>query len=180
MAEKSRSYWLNLFTGVTWQQFVDAGADVTGFRVSKWSQAQKIAVGDYMLCYLTRLSRFAGVLEVVGAPYKDTSGSIWEDDYPCRLPVRVVAQLSPETAVPISEVADQLSIFRDQRTPNAWTAKVRASPTLWGPTDGETVVAAIRHAESNPVSRPFQKHKLMPYPKGVFTKERRRRDSTSK
>jgi len=39
---------------VTWQQFVDAGADVTGFRASKWSQVQKIAVGDYMLCYLTR------------------------------------------------------------------------------------------------------------------------------
>lgn len=27
-----RTYWLDLFTGVTWKEFIDAGASVTGFR----------------------------------------------------------------------------------------------------------------------------------------------------
>ena len=36
-------------------------------------------VGDYLVCYLTGVSRFIGVLEVVGDPYTDAS-PIWKDD----------------------------------------------------------------------------------------------------
>jgi hypothetical protein len=50
----SRNYWLDLFTGTTWQEFLDAGATVSGFRESRWSTVQKIRKGDYLLCYLTR------------------------------------------------------------------------------------------------------------------------------
>ncbi len=60
----------------TWQQFLDAGATVTGFRANKWKQVQRIAVGDHLLCYLTQVSRFVGVLEVVGEPYQDDTKSI--------------------------------------------------------------------------------------------------------
>ena len=28
----SRNYWLNLFSGTTWQEFLDAKAEVSGFR----------------------------------------------------------------------------------------------------------------------------------------------------
>ena len=31
-----RSYWLDLFTGATWQEFLAAGGDVSGFRESRW------------------------------------------------------------------------------------------------------------------------------------------------
>ncbi len=39
---ESRNYWLDLFTGTTWQEFLDAGADVPGFRESRWKTVQKI------------------------------------------------------------------------------------------------------------------------------------------
>ena len=32
-----RNYWLDLFTPVTWQEFLDAGAKVSGFREARWS-----------------------------------------------------------------------------------------------------------------------------------------------
>lgn len=169
MAEGSRTYWLNLFSPETWQQFLDAGATVTGFRSHRWSQVQKIAEGDYLLCYLTRLSRFIGVLEVVGEPYQDTSGSIWDDDFPCRVRVRLVAQLALDTAVPITELRDSLSFFQSLKSPNAWSGQVRGSPTRWRSADGRAVVEAILHAERNPLSRPPDPRKLKPLPKSVPT-----------
>jgi hypothetical protein len=32
MVEAKRTYWLNLFSPGTWQQFLNAGATVTGIR----------------------------------------------------------------------------------------------------------------------------------------------------
>jgi hypothetical protein len=36
-----RSYWLDLFTGVTWNKFKEAGGKVSGFRESRWATVQK-------------------------------------------------------------------------------------------------------------------------------------------
>ncbi len=51
-----RSYWLDLFTAVTWQEFLEAGGKVSGFRESRWSTLQKVKPGDYFLCYVTGIS----------------------------------------------------------------------------------------------------------------------------
>ena len=74
-----RRYWLDLFTGTTWKEFIEAGASVSGFPESRWKTVQQVGVGDYLLCYLTGISRFIGVLEVVKAPYKDSTQLIWKD-----------------------------------------------------------------------------------------------------
>jgi hypothetical protein len=71
--ETSRNYWLDLFTVKTWQEFVDAGAKVSGFREGCWKTVQRIKPGDYLLCYLTGVSRFIGVLEVTFDLFKDSS-----------------------------------------------------------------------------------------------------------
>jgi hypothetical protein len=52
-----RNYWLDLFTAVTWQEFLEAGGKVSGFRESRWSTLQKVKLGDYFLCYVTGISR---------------------------------------------------------------------------------------------------------------------------
>jgi hypothetical protein len=81
------TYWLDLFTGTTWKEFLAAGGGVSGFRESQWKTVQKIKPGDYLLCYLTGISRFVAVLEVTSKPFKDTA-EIWKDDvFPCRVGV---------------------------------------------------------------------------------------------
>ena len=78
----TRNYWLDLFTGATWDEFKKAGGDISGFRESRWKSVQRIAPGDYLICYLTGVSRFIGILEVKSKPFKDNS-PIWEDeDFP--------------------------------------------------------------------------------------------------
>lgn len=136
----NRSYWLDLFTGTTWNEFLKAGGETSGFRESTWKTVKKIKPGDYLLCYLTGLSRWIGILEVVFEPYKDNS-KIWSvDTFPCRMQVKIVSELTPETAVPIKDLKDKLSIFQDLKSPNAWTAHVRRSPFKWKDNDAEIVL----------------------------------------
>lgn len=161
-----RSYWLDLFTGTTWEEFVGAGAEVSGFRESRWTTVQRIKPGDYLLCYLTGVSRFVGVVEVTSAAYRDTT-PIWKDEaFPCRLHVRRVVALSPETAVPVLDLRDQLSIFKGLKNPNYWSGAFRGSPARWKSEDGEAVTQALLEASVNPVERPVDRQRLNRRPAG--------------
>lgn len=145
----ARTYWLDLFTRETWQEFLDAGASVSGFREARWATVQRLQPGDYLLCYLVGLSRWVGILEVTSQAYKDTS-PIWGTDvFPCRVGVRVVVKLTPETAVPIQQMRDQLSIFNHEH-PIAWTGHLRGSPAKWQDHDGQAVVRRIQEVAANP------------------------------
>jgi len=57
-------YWLDLFTGTTWQEFQNAGSRVSGFRQRMRNIASKIQPGDILLAYLTGVMRWVGALEV--------------------------------------------------------------------------------------------------------------------
>jgi hypothetical protein len=163
----ARNYWLNLFTGTTWEEFRITGGEVSGFREGRWRTVQQLTPGDYLLCYLTGISRWIAVLEVVSEPFKDDA-PIWKDeDFPCRVRVRPVVTLTPETAVPVFELRDRLSAFRDLKTPNAWTGHFRGSPARWNTADGEAVVAALREAEEHPVHRPVDAGKLARRPRAL-------------
>jgi predicted RNA-binding protein len=162
-----RNYWLDLFTGTTWNEFKAAGAKISGFRESRWNTVQKIKPGDYFLCYLTGISRFIGILEVTDNPYKDKS-PIWKDeDFPCRLKVKVVMELTPDTAVPVQELRDNLSFFQNLTSPHAWTGNFRASPVKWETANGEAVVQAVFEAKEHPISRPVDERKLKYRPKAL-------------
>src|SRR5438093_980946 len=128
-----RNYWLDLFTGTTWEEFLNAGAEVSGFRQTRWKTVQQIKAGDCLLCYLTGVSRFVAALEVVGHPFRDQT-PIWKDeDFPCRLPVKVLVRVTPETAIPITELRDQLTIFQNMKTNFSWSGHLRGSPAKWKP-----------------------------------------------
>jgi predicted RNA-binding protein len=164
------TYWLDIFTGTTWREFLDAGANVSGFRDRRWKTVQSIRPGDLLLCYLTGLSRFIGLLEVVSEPFRDES-KIWKDEsFPCRVRVKPSIVLTPETAVPVQELRDQLSIFSNLKSPNAWTGHFRGSPVRWKTEDALEVVKALQSAKVHPVSREVDPAKLARRPKALAAK----------
>jgi hypothetical protein len=166
----TRTYWLDLFSGASWQEFLDAGASVSGFRESRWKTVRQMKPGDYLLCYMTGIGRWIGVLEVTSEGYQDDT-PIWKDDvFPSRVSVRLVVALTPETAVPIMELRNELSIFENLTNPNAWTGHLRGSPARWSQVDGQIVVSAIMAAKSNPVVRPVDEKKLQRRPPLLKTK----------
>jgi hypothetical protein len=155
-----RRYWLDLFTWTTWQEFLDAGATVSGFRERRWKVVQKVRPGDYFLCYLTGVSRWIGLVEVMSEAFRDNA-PIWKDGiFPCRVGVKLLVALEPDTAVPVLELRDRLSIFQNLKSLRAWTGRFRRSPSEFPPEEGKVIVEAIREAEKNPVIRPVDHRKL--------------------
>lgn len=165
-----RNYWLDLFTGATWEEFLKAGGNISGFRESRWTTMQKIKVGDYLICYLTGVSRFIGMLEVIEVPFKDNS-PIWKDEeFPCRVKVKILVSLKPNNAIPVHTLKDQLSIFKDLKSAHAWTGAFRSSPAKWSNEDGEVILNALSDARNNPIDRPVDLKKLNYRPKGFKSK----------
>lgn len=158
----TRIYWLALFTPATWREFLENGARISGFREARWKTLQNVKKGDYLLCYLTGLSRWVGLLEVASEPFKDNS-PIWKDEqFPCRVRVKDLATLTPETGIPVTDFRDQLTVFQKATvdSPLAWTAHFRSSPTRWKNSDGEIISSAILDAQKNPVARPIDPAKV--------------------
>jgi len=167
------NYWLDLFTGKTWEEFIQSGAKISGFRKHREKISKKIKIGDYLLCYLTGLSRFIGVLKITSECYIDDS-PIWEDeDFPVRFNVELLNKLEPGTAVPVLKLKDQLSIFKDLKRPQAWSGFFRGSPAEFTKKDGEIITEAIRNAEKDPEYIEFYEKKLWRKPRTYKSKDKK-------
>ena len=145
-ATKSQRYFLGLFTVESWREFKRNGGQMMGFNLNKARAAAELKAGDRILCYLTKVSAFVGVMEVTAPSYLD-SAPIWSDGvFPVRLPVLIVIEVPLTAAVPIRSLSQTLSFMKDQGHGTGWTIHVRTSPRLWKATDG---IAVIRALEKN-------------------------------
>lgn len=148
------AYWLALFNGSTWRTFQDHGARVAGFRERRWRALQRLRTGDYLLCYLSGVSRFVGLLAVTGEPYYDTTPLWREDPLPVRVPVTPIVLLSPETGVPLDELRGELTQFAGRADP--YTVPLRHSARRWPHEDGKRVAHALLQAQLEPVVREIE------------------------
>jgi restriction system protein len=148
------NYWLDLFTVQTYEEFQKAGAKVSGFRDRQWNRCQRIQPGDKLLCYLTGISRWVGVLTVKGPAFRSTD-KIWEMEvFPVRLTVEADILLPPEYGIP------HQSLMTSLHSPaKAWAGLLRGSPNLLKTEDGQAIFDAIQKAKQTPVLRPYDKKK---------------------
>ncbi len=153
-------YWLDLFTWKTWQEFLNVGANISGFSEHRWRSVQRIQPGDFLICYMTGLSRFFAILEVTGNPYRDNI-PIWSEAiFPSRVSVKVSLELSPAHAVPVTNLQGKLSYFQNMKAPNSWSGHFRGSPVVEKQADAMAIIAALKDAEQNPIIRKFDERKL--------------------
>ena len=99
-------YWLDLFTPYTWTRFQEHGATVSGFRPRQRIAAfERVKRGDLFLCYLVKLSRWCGFLEVSSDAFESDSPifSDTNDPFPIRFKVDAKVMLDFEEAVPIEQ-----------------------------------------------------------------------------
>ncbi len=154
------NYWLDLFTGRTWQEFQNAGGRITGFREHNWKRAANIRLGDIFLCYMVGVKRWVGLLEVTGERYMEST-KIWgEETFPVRFPVKPLVVLKPAHGIPMDSLKGSLSFYEQNTPPGKWSGWVRSSPTRYENKDGETIAEAIRDAVESPVARPYDEKKL--------------------
>ena len=157
----NRNYWLDLFTGKTWEEFLRHGGTVSGFRERRRKVAEKIHPGDFLICYITGISRIIAVLEVKSECYYDEKPIYQNEVFPYRFNVEVIYKLEPETAIPIQLLKDQLSIFKKLKSPKAWSGFFRGSPAQFSAEDGQVFVEAIKNAMTNPCKREYDVKKYL-------------------
>jgi len=158
------SYWLDLFTGTTWQEFRDAGDSVSGFRKRRKKSVQAIKEGDILLCYLTGVMRWVGALEVIG-PSKDTS-DIWSiDEFPERLEVRPLIILEPENGVLMEELEGKVDFYKDESDRGYFKGFLRGSPIKFKKhADGDFILSLLQKAKETPTFRPVDAKKMARIP----------------
>lgn len=69
------SYFMDLFAPETHATFSALDRTVSGFRARHRKAAARTKPGDLLVCYLTRLSRWVGLLEIAGPPFEDATPS---------------------------------------------------------------------------------------------------------
>jgi predicted RNA-binding protein len=138
------AYYIDLFSPETYQAFTDSDRSTSGFRTRHEGLAKRIVPGDTLVCYVTKLSRWVGLLTVDQGPYKDDTPIFVSESDPfvVRFKVTPTVWLDLDKAVPIhdEEMWNGLSFTR-VLPPNsiAWTGKVRGSLVRLDEEDGEFI-----------------------------------------
>jgi hypothetical protein len=159
------TYWLDLFTGTTWDEFRKAGANITGFRDRMRANASRVRPGDVFLCYVTGVMRWVGALEVIG-PTTDAS-PIWAfDAFPVRFTVRPLLMLDPQYGVPMEQFEGKLDFFAGPEHRGGFKGFLRMSPNRFQrDSDGAAILESLREAERTPTATPLDARKLARKPR---------------
>lgn len=143
------AYYLVLCSPDTYETFTRSDRSISGFRMRQRNVATRVKPGDKFICYMTKLSRWTGVLEVLSGPFVDETPIFYpvNDPFVVRFRVRPLVWLPVEKAIPIQEdrLWNQLSFTRGQsKRSSSWTGKLRASLTRLDDADGAFLEGLIR------------------------------------
>ncbi len=127
------NYYTYLYSPETYESFTRSDRTLAGVRKNQEKAAKRLQVGDRLICYLTKVGRWAGVLEVTSAVFEDSTPRFVPSDDPfvIRFKVDTKVWLPIEKCVPIKEriVWDILSFTNVNHTTSGmgWTGVLRRS-----------------------------------------------------
>lgn len=141
------NYWTNLFTPETYEGFSNSDRTVSGFRETQRGMADRIRVGDKFICYMVRMSRWVGILEVVEGPYIDHTPIFVpeEDPFIVRFKVKPSVWLPLDNTIPIQvpEVYSRLTFTRNVEDGGYWLGPLRRSLQKLDKDDGEFLIQLL-------------------------------------
>lgn len=143
------AYFLDLFSPETYEAFSNSSREVSGFRIRQRGVAGRIQPGDKLLCYMTKVSRWIGILEVVSGPYEDASPIFYpeSDPFVLRFKVQPLVWLPVERGIPIHDdrMWARLSFTKDQyKGTSTWTGKIRSSLVRLDDDDGTYIAEELQ------------------------------------
>jgi predicted RNA-binding protein len=136
------AYYIDIYSPETYENFLKTNQDITGFRLRQSNAAKKIKPGDKLVCYMTKLSRWVGILEVLSESFIDDSPRLYEknDPFVVRFKVKPLIFLPKEQGIPIREdfIWNQLSFTKGHdKHSSSWTGLFRGSLNRLDEVDGK-------------------------------------------
>lgn len=156
------AYYTNLFSPETYYAFTASDRTVYGVKERQQSIAAGIRPGDKLICYMTKLSRWVGVLEVASTCFVDSTPVFLPSSDPFKIRFQVLPRvwLSPEHAIPIRHDIcwKHLSFTRDaQQNSSTWTGPLRSSLRKLSDEDGRYLEELLTGQQSD-----LQEYELTP------------------
>ncbi len=155
-------YYIDLFSPETAKAFEKSTRSISGFRHSRkaYVQNQNIGPGDRFICYVTRIQRFVGILEVLSKSYEDNSPIFANENDPfiLRFKVKPIVWLSLDKAIPLHEesIWNNLSFTRGlAKDSTKWTYMVFSSPRAWPKEDCAFIEKKLLEQAKKQVEFPF-------------------------
>lgn len=143
------AYYLNLFSPETYEAFSRSARELCGFRLRHKKAAQRVEVGDRFLCYMTKLSRWIGILEAKSGCFEDDSPLLYEakDPFVLRFRVAALVWLPKERCIPIhdDQVWEKLSFTRGhEKNSSLWTGSIRTTLVRIEDADARVIEAVLQ------------------------------------
>ena len=156
------NYFIDLFSPETARAFESSSRDISGFRISRktYVDNQIIGPGDRFICYVTKLQRFVGVLEIKSNSFQDEKPIFIKENDPfiLRFNVKPLVWLPLEKAIPIHQdsIWNNLSFTKGLSIDsNKWTYMVFSSPRLWPKDDCIFLEKTLLEQAQKKVDYPF-------------------------
>jgi hypothetical protein len=105
---------------------------------------QKIAVGDILLCYMARQSRWFAALEVVSKAFSDETRT--DDVHPCRLATKPLIIVEPSRGIPAKETQSKLKLFSGVKNIGL---VLRTAPRIIDKEDGDFLMGELGRLTSS-------------------------------
>ena len=142
----NENYYFAVFNENTWDEFLKNGSSVYGTTLRKKSRMEKINPGDFLICYISKISCFAGLLEITSKAYIDEH-PIWKNDiYPVRVNVYPVYILEASNGVPFSKLREELAIYQNLKHKNKWAMLFYGSLNKIQEKDAKIIIDKLKEA----------------------------------
>lgn len=137
------AYYLDLLSPETYKAFSEPRRDISGFRPGQREAAQGVKIGDKLVCYVKRISRWLGFLEITSSPFEYSAPRFYSHDDPStiRFTVRSMVWSPYEQAISMHEdiLWNPLSSNRSHdKKASAWTGFLRNSVRRLTNSDSKT------------------------------------------
>lgn len=125
-------FYTDLFSPTTFEAFARSDRTISGFRATQRAMADRVKPGDMLVCYLTKLSRWVGVLKVESEAFESDAPIFYPqgDPFVIRFRVTPIVWLDLEHTVPIKtpELWQRLSFTRSHAVDEGgWIGPLRRS-----------------------------------------------------
>lgn len=147
-ASRTATYFTNLFSPETHAAFSRSDQTISGFRRTQQAAADRVGAGDRFVCYLTKVSRWIGLFEVVDGPFESGEQifATHDDPFVVRFHVKPLVWLPVEQGIPVHDpqLWDHLSFTKGLAHSSAqWTGQVRKSLNRLKDSDGRVLEQAL-------------------------------------
>ncbi len=162
------AYYLDLFSPNTYEAFLNSSKDITGFRLKQKNAAMRIKIGDILICYLTKVSRWVAALEVTSEMFEDSTPRFTSADDPfvIRFKVKPLILLKANLGIPIreNEVWNNLSFTSHlSKEGSQWTGPLRSSLKKLDQKDGDFLLRLLTTQLKDPIEYPLDEDLYQKY-----------------